>query len=761
MKSYVTSFNGLFGQRAPDVPEVERIEIPIIQRDYAQGRDSDAVRRIRDGFLSVLHSAVTSEDKTVNLDFVYGDVVGGTLRPLDGQQRLTTLFLLHWYLAWRAGRLEQDLGWKRFEYATRPGARRFCACLTDSTPPFDAQLRTWFEDQHWFLHTWRHDPTIESMLVMLDAIHHRFADADCASAWERLVDTTAPSVSFHLLPIEQMGLSEDLYIKMNSRGKPLTPFENFKARFEQALEQSAPDRVDDFARKVDGTWADLLWPFRGSDNIVDDEFLRYFQFVTEVCEWSEGRLPSGEIDSLAERVYGPGCTQAVTHLDFLERCFDTWEGVDIASVFSELFTLTSAPGSDNTDKVVLFGAPGSTVNLFAECCEGQVRLSWPRTLLLYGVLLHRLHEAAAFPRRLRILRNLIEASNNELRAERMPALLSDVRRLIVDGTLDGISSFNQAQVSDEKLKAGLLLIAPELVHHLFHLEDHPLLRGCLAAFELDPAVFERRARSFHELFAINNVLPMLTGALLAADDYSRRINHRFMQLGSGTELSQWREDILTGSSRAQLASVRAALGRLLDELADRKGDVISALESVTNGWLEQRAEEAEGGLDWRWYFVRYPEMRTGRSGIYACASGALGYSVCMLDKQAMSSYYRDPFLSAIQRQSKVAENAVQGAVGEGWSGGPWFTGYETEARWMRLKVSGLEVQCIEEGFLVRDRSLAPSHAEAFARVCADHAIGPDLLLSVPKVTRNGVQLDRRDRVQLGAALVRDLVAAGL
>lgn len=762
MKSYVTSFNGLFGQRAPDVPQVARIEIPIIQRDYAQGRESDAVRRIRDGFLGVLHRAVTSNEETVSLDFVYGDVVGGTLRPLDGQQRLTTLFLLHWYLGWRAGRLDQDLGWKRFEYATRPGARRFCACLTDSKPPFDAQLRTWFEDQPWFLHTWRHDPTIESMLVMLDAIHDRFADADCASAWDRLVDTEAPSVSFHLLPIEQMGLSEDLYIKMNSRGKPLTPFENFKARFEQVLEQSAPDRVDDFARKVDGTWADLLWPYRGKDDIVDDEFLRYFRFVTEICEWSEGGLPSGDIDSLAERVYGPGSEIAVAHLDFLVRCFDTWEGVDIASVFSELFAVRPAPlDSNNTGRVVLFGMPGSTVNLFAECCDSQVRLGWPRTLLLYAVLLHRLHATTEFPRRLRILRNLVEASNNELRAERMPALLSDVRRLIVDGTLDGIASFNQAQVSDEKTKVQLLQDAPNLELSLFDLEDHPLLRGCLAAFELDVEVFERRARSFHELFATASVLPLLTGALLAAGDYSRRINHRFTQLGSGTDLSEWREDILTGSTRAQLAGVRAALGRLLDELAFRAGDVVSKLESITNSWFEQRAEDGEEAMDWRLYFIRYPEMRAGRSGIYACASGGLGYSVCMLDKQTMSSYYRDPFLSAILRQSQVAGNAVQGAVWEDWPGGPWFTGYEKEARWMRLKASGLEIQCIEEGLLIRAPSLPPPSAEAFARVCAAHGIGSDHLLSIAKVTKNGVRLDSQDRVWLGAALLRDLVAAGL
>jgi hypothetical protein len=167
------------------------------------------------------------------------------------------------------------------------------------------------------------------------------------------------------------------------------------------------------------------------------------------------------------------------------------------------------------------------------------------------------------------------------------------------------------------------------------------------------------------------------------------------------------------------------------------------------------------GLDWRWYFVRYPEMRVGRSGIYACATGALGYNVCMLDKTAMSSYYRDPYLSAIRQQSGVEETAVEGAVAQHWAGGPWFTGYETEARWMRLTASGIEIQCVEEGLLLRTLPTVSSQADAFSRVCTDHGIGPDLLLAIPKVESSGYRFDMQDRVQLGAALLRDLVAAGL
>ena len=747
MKSYVTSYVALFARRSADAPTVERIEIPIIQRDYAQGRDTDTIASIRANFLGALHDAVTTGN-AISLDFVYGDVKDGTLRPLDGQQRLTTLFLLHWYLGWRADRLDEEQGWKQFSYATRASARLFCERLSGCSPPADVKVRAWLEDQHWFLHTWQHDPTIQSMLVMIEAIHTRFAEADCTAAWARLVDTETPAISFHLLPIEAMGLSEDLYIKMNSRGKPLTPFENFKARFEQVLENSCPERVEEFAQKVDGAWADLLWPFRGRDDTVDDEFLRYFQFITDVCEWHDGRIPSGDTALLAERVYGVGNEKAAMHLDFLVRCFDTWVRADTASVFSEMFSLTPSPlDSDDTSKVVLFGLSGSTtVNLFAACCLGQVRISWPRTLYLYAVLVHRLHDTTEFPRRLRVLRNLIEASSSELRAEKMPALLADVLRLIVENNIGRISTFNQAQVADERLKAAMLSNAPMLSGHLFHLEDHPLLRGSLVAFELDAAVFERRARAFHEVFTEEN-FSLITGALAAAGDYSRPRNGRFFHFGSSSNTAPWRE-LLTGASRANLKRTREMLGRLLDAIAEREGDVESALQSFTSRWLAAKIN-AEG-LDWRWYLVKYPAMREGLSGIYAGVNGVLGYSMCMLDKSQMNSWYRDPYLSAIRLESGVL-SAVDS---------PWFTGYETEPRWMRLNASGTELQCVQDGLLLRAPAAAP-HAEAFLRVCEAYGIGPDLLLKIPQVAAGSQQLDTEDRVQLGAALLRDLVAAGL
>jgi uncharacterized protein with ParB-like and HNH nuclease domain len=77
------------------------IRIPQIQRDYAQGRKEES--KLRNGFVASIKNALEN-NKNLNLDFVYGysEPINDTDKafvPLDGQQRLTTLWLLHWHLA--------------------------------------------------------------------------------------------------------------------------------------------------------------------------------------------------------------------------------------------------------------------------------------------------------------------------------------------------------------------------------------------------------------------------------------------------------------------------------------------------------------------------------------------------------------------------------------------------------------------------------------------------------------------------------------
>ena len=303
------------------------IEIPIIQRDYAQGRLGK--ESLRKNFLSDLKKALDNEkpyqDKAMKMDFVYGSVEHDKINPLDGQQRLTTLWLLHWYIALRAGKLDEKIAGSlnRFSYETRITSREFCGNLCDSDhfKDFDGNdIVDFITRQTWFYSTWKQDPTIQSMLRMLggtkvtdkkgenivDGIEELFACPQKCEIkegekcfvyrkfneyWCKLTGDNCPIVFYHL-PLRDFGLSDDLYIKMNARGKQLTSLENFKADLvDYITEQSDSELLDEDAKrrwkalleeregipiKMDTTWTDIFWRNKSVDSKIDEI---YFAFL--------------------------------------------------------------------------------------------------------------------------------------------------------------------------------------------------------------------------------------------------------------------------------------------------------------------------------------------------------------------------------------------------------------------------------------------------------------------------------------------------
>jgi hypothetical protein len=604
------------------------------------------------------------------------------------------------------------------------------------------------------------------MLTMLDAIHARFAEDDLAAVWARLVDPAMPAISFHRLAIHDMGSAEDLYIKMNSRGKPLTEFETFKAQLDKALDGAR--RADELAERLDGRWADLMWPMRNDDNLFDDEYLNYIRYVVQLCEWRQGLTTGSTGDDVArsERAFAPGTPESEDNLDFLFDAFEVWfDGEDVPAdsnqVFDALLTTSPTPDSVEARRVVVFGDLAGDTNLFEMCCSTRSLPSRP-SLMLYALILHRLPPTNTddFPRRLRVVRNLIEASTNEIRPAAMPRLVADVERLVVDGDLEAVEGFNTAQRLDEIAKQEFCADHPELEDELFRLEDHGILRGCLMAFEYDTEVFAQRAQAFRAVFADAAAVKELTGALLATGDYSREITTAKYQFGPPSLRSNWR-DLLAGGapSRAGLVGTRAVLGELLDRVDASGEPVCEQLAAIQQDWLAER--EAEQRFDWRYYLVKYSAMRLGASGIYATSAGPPGFSMCMLEGSALNGYYRDPFLLAIARESR-AQSSVVGNIPHR-PDGPWFTGAAWTPRWMRLMASGVGVRCVSTGFVVQPPREVEDQA-SFDDVCALHRLvetEDEYLLNVPHELEDGSRFDTADRVRLGAGLVADLVGAGL
>lgn len=107
-----------------------------------------------------------------------------------------------------------------------------------------------------------------------DGIEEVFKDKkkeDFIDYWNKLKSNIAPIV-FYYLPLKDFGLSDDLYIKMNGRGKPLTAFENLKAAIDNILpkeldydfkeigdEANGSNFKENWQSCIDGKWTDTFW----------------------------------------------------------------------------------------------------------------------------------------------------------------------------------------------------------------------------------------------------------------------------------------------------------------------------------------------------------------------------------------------------------------------------------------------------------------------------------------------------------------------
>lgn len=240
-----------------------RIVIPAIQRDYAQGREDKKAAEVRKTLLDDIFS--NKDEIDFNLVFGSREEYGGKtcFIPVDGQQRLTTLFLLYLYNSKVNGVLTDGLN--KFTYETRRAAADFCKAIVDNVWENQKdKLSDSIKDCNWFMQYWNQDPTVISMLRMLDNIQKRAPKGNFKEKLDR--------ITFYFYDLKQNGLNETLYIKMNGRGKPLTAFENLKA----AIDNILPKELDydfkemgdeaggnDFKEKwqscIDGKWTDVFW----------------------------------------------------------------------------------------------------------------------------------------------------------------------------------------------------------------------------------------------------------------------------------------------------------------------------------------------------------------------------------------------------------------------------------------------------------------------------------------------------------------------
>lgn len=513
-----STFRNLF-----DVEDFRGVEIPIIQRDYAQGRRT--ATDIRNRFIHALYEALMlppdSPHLPLDLDFIYGSMdksdLGTVFSPLDGQQRLTALFLVHWYLAVHDGKLAEFQkfmcreGQSRFSYKVRASADHFFDTLANADfelpAPSDGEdgdgcaMTRAIEDQPWFFLAWRQDPTVVSALRVLDTIHEQFKDTE--GLFDRLLDRDHPVITFQFLNLRDFGLSDELYIKMNARGKALTEFEAFKARLEQEIDGLLRGRTypmqgrqvsskEYFAHRVDSVWADVFWHYRNEGaRTFNQQFMNFVRgLVTVTFPYAKREADAGYVNATMRTLSGnrerynfyryntEGCLTA----DFADILISVLD--QIGANGHELKTLL--PSDDYYDERDMF------VRVLRREKRGAQRVLQAEWIQFYGYCAYLQKfapdaEDERFAEWMRLISNL--ALNTIInRADDFIRALVGVRTLLeetggtplveyVAGRKEPVSGLNQQQWREEHLKAQLMRRDAKWRDPLLRAEKHGYFKG--------------------------------------------------------------------------------------------------------------------------------------------------------------------------------------------------------------------------------------------------------------------------------------------
>ena len=345
------------------------VEIPMLQREYAQGRESQ--REVADRFLKAIFEVLEKDGGSLHLDFIYGYMEGKNsakkLILIDGQQRITTLWLLHFYIYARAGRLDEKakkwLG--KFSYSVRESSKEFCEnLLKNDFCTQDSPKEIIYDKASEFVKNGDldNDPTIKAMIHMLDRIHDKFEGSrveffksEVNNKLEKMCEMSEDSIrllqdflnndewkddskvfgclidkldkiTFDFFDMGQFKLGEELYIKMNARGKQLSDYENLKAGIEEGLKREDEDRerFESLTQNIDSHWSDYFGGFKEKSLDIEkfDERGRNFLHYGAVyfyCKDSKDKGDKSETKEVARRLREQSIDEIIEQLSSLKK----------------------------------------------------------------------------------------------------------------------------------------------------------------------------------------------------------------------------------------------------------------------------------------------------------------------------------------------------------------------------------------------------------------------------------------------------------
>jgi uncharacterized protein with ParB-like and HNH nuclease domain len=180
---------------------------------------------------------------------------------IDGQQRLTTLFLLLFYLSIKEKRrgdfinifrFDSNLETLAFDYRVRNLTHKFFIELIKNVDSLDKIQN--IKEETWFLMEYADDPTVRAILSAFSIITKHFSNLGD----HKFFDYLYTKIKFWHFKTEKTDQGEELYITMNSRGKQLEDNETLRAKL---FEKISSNEEIHWSEKWE-EWQNYFWQNR-------------------------------------------------------------------------------------------------------------------------------------------------------------------------------------------------------------------------------------------------------------------------------------------------------------------------------------------------------------------------------------------------------------------------------------------------------------------------------------------------------------------
>ena len=274
-----------------------KIIIPDLQRDYCWGnyavtdRKSSKTKELVSDFVkNIVELFEEKSDSSLTMGLIYGyEQPHNHIQICDGQQRLTTLFLILGYINIKCSGVYDDYIISKQEreddyephlqYAIRESTLYF---LSDLSRKVFIERNTKVTDiklSNWYFAEYDNDASIQSMIAALQIIDNVFNSLEF-NCFLELGKFVLNNLRVLYYDMENRSRGEETYVIINTTGEPLSPTENIKpillgnSKLTKEQVQLYSDQWEDREE-----W---FWNHRGTDTTSDNGMQVFFMWYWQI-----------------------------------------------------------------------------------------------------------------------------------------------------------------------------------------------------------------------------------------------------------------------------------------------------------------------------------------------------------------------------------------------------------------------------------------------------------------------------------------------